>query len=86
MRPIRTEETNSVFKLPGGDESSDLPVERAVSEHDIPIIVSTWEPTPEERDAVAGGANVELVIWGTGQPPVFVGVTHLQEVADAVAE
>jgi hypothetical protein len=79
VRPVVTQQSNAVFKLPGGDVDSDLPVVRATSQHNIPIIISTWVPDTEERAAIAAGANVELIVWGVSQPPVFVGMTPAQE-------
>ena len=35
---------------------------------------SAWLPTPEELAALNAGAPVYLFIWGTGHPPVYVGV------------
>lgn len=80
MRPRRTPDSNKVFSLEGGTEDNDLWVEvRAdVSRgptRGVPIICSTWELTPEEREAVAGGANIELRIWGM-QPPVQLVTTE----------
>lgn len=70
MKPRRTHESNKVFVLPGGNEDNDLWVTLAADEDENTVICSTWEPTNEERAAIADGANIELVIWGSGQPPV----------------
>jgi hypothetical protein len=29
-----------------------------------------WVPSDEERQAIADGANVELIVYGAGHPPV----------------
>jgi hypothetical protein len=65
-----------VFKLPGGTEDNDLWVERLEAEGTGETILgSTWVPTDEERKAIADGANIELLVWGTAQPPVSVRTT-----------
>ncbi len=35
---------------------------------------SWWQPTPEERAAIANGARVVLSVIGTCHPPVAIGV------------
>jgi hypothetical protein len=39
-----------------------------------PIMVSEWQPTAEERAAIAAGAPVRLKILGQMHPPVLVEV------------
>jgi hypothetical protein len=36
----------------------------------LPVMKSVWVPTPEERAALAAGANIALVIVGVAHPPV----------------
>lgn len=88
MRSRRTPSSNFVYRLGGGTEDNDLHVQRApaaeVGEHPdspvagLPAIVSVWEPSPEERAALACGANIELRVIGELQPPVSVNVTREQ--------
>jgi hypothetical protein len=73
MRPRRTHFSNTVFRLEGGNEDNDLWVERSNSEEG-PTIRSVWEPTDDERRRIAEGENIYLVVWGTGTPPVALGV------------
>jgi hypothetical protein len=72
MKPIRTPHTTAVFKLPGGTEENDMPVEQGTDggDEDVPVLRSTWALTDEERRWIADGGMVELVIFGTGHPPV----------------
>lgn len=74
MKPRRTPHSNQVFRLEGGTEDNDLWVEQTTSEQG-PCIRSVWELTEDERDKVINGGNVYLVVWGTGTPPVAMGVT-----------
>jgi hypothetical protein len=34
-----------------------------------------WEPTPEEREAIANGENIRLIIWGKTILPVAIDTT-----------
>jgi hypothetical protein len=71
MKPRRTHTSNQVYRLVGGNEDSDLWVTiYPPDDQSSKQIGSTWEPTPDERRAIADGANIELVIWGNAQPPV----------------
>lgn len=74
MRSRRTWFSNCVFRLPGGTEDNDLFVNQGHDGDGVPIIRSVWVPTEEERLALAAGAAVELVLWGTVQPPVAMNV------------
>lgn len=77
MRARRTVLSDFVFRLPGGTEDNDLWVQRRVDTDERPVMSSTWEPTEEERQAIAAGANIELLIWGGGHPPVSVTTTDV---------
>lgn len=75
MKPRRTPNSNSVFHLQGGTEDNDLWVERTEDSEGEPVLRSVWKLTDEERARVAAGENIYLVVWGTGTPPVNLGVT-----------
>lgn len=76
MKPRRTHTSNAVYKLDGGNEDNDLWVERTFcSETHATVLCSTWEPTDEERAAIAAGANIELAVYGGEQPPVSMQTT-----------
>lgn len=71
MRPRRTPSSNKVYRLVGGNEDNDLWVQAGPMEGtNEPVIASTWELSPEERQEIADGA-----VWGTAQPPVAVVTT-----------
>jgi hypothetical protein len=74
VKPKRTHYSNGVFDLVGGNEDNALWVQRDIDHTGHPIIRSCWVPTDEERATIAAGANVELITWGTGTPPVAMGV------------
>jgi hypothetical protein len=77
VRPRRTHLTDTVFRLPGGTEDNDLWVQRMI-EDALPVLRSVWQPTDEERAAIANGANIELRVWGQGTPPLAVSTTDEQ--------
>lgn len=37
-----------------------------------PCMITAWEPTPAEREAIANGGLVYLTILGTSHPPVML--------------
>lgn len=75
MKQVKTKQTKKCFTLPGGTEKNDLWVEVKADEDKNPVLCSVWEPTQEERAAILDGANVELMVWGSGTPPVAIGIT-----------
>jgi hypothetical protein len=77
MRARRTHLTTRTLALPGGNEDNDLWVYDLPDGNGRHVIASVWEPDDDERDAIARGENVRLLIWairGT-QPPVAIDVT-----------
>jgi hypothetical protein len=76
MKPRRTHDSNSVYRLVGGTEDNDLwtTVTFDSERPEVPVVLSVWEPTDEERARIAAGENIQLAVWG-GQPPVAVQVT-----------
>jgi hypothetical protein len=39
-----------------------------------PVMISAWEPTPKELEALVAGAPVYLQVVGSAHPPVMVWV------------
>jgi len=77
VKPIKTARSNHNFGPPAGHEGSigDLPCQR-LTEENIPWIRSVWQPSEDERRAIADGANIELdVAWIGGFPPVSLNVS-----------
>jgi hypothetical protein len=67
-----------VFRLPGGTEDNDLWVQRLTDADNFPVLRSVWEPSDEERKAIAEGGSVELLVWAGQYPPVAVSTTDEQ--------
>lgn len=76
MKPIRTPHTNAIYKLKGGTDENDLPVEQSLDESGNPCLVSTWQLDDEERAAIAQGGTISLCVWGDGTPPVSLAVNE----------
>jgi hypothetical protein len=77
MKPVRTADSNMVYRGPS-PEVQDLHCERIR----LGEISSVWWLTPAERDAIAGGANIELRIMTEPIPPTWIGVTARQGVGE----
>jgi hypothetical protein len=86
MKPRRTWFTNKVAYIPGDNEDSHLHYRLTEVQEGqykgYPILTTVWEPTPEERAAIAAGQNIELQCWAVrnkdgspSQPPMSLGVT-----------
>lgn len=73
MKPVRTSKTTATYRLVGGTEENDLPVE--IGEEDgKPVLVSTWYLSEEERRRISIGKRVVLTVWGIHTPPVALSV------------
>ena len=69
MKPIRFDEANVLYAA--SDDWDELPAMQMDAPQNV---VSVWEPTHEERIAIAEGGNVEIAVMGTSQPPISVNV------------
>lgn len=81
MRPVRSAFTNAIFKLEGGTDENDLPIEKTHDADENEILVSTWEVTPQEAQQIVKGKRIELVIWGTEHPAVALKVEEDEDEA-----
>lgn len=50
----------------------DIVINDAVNGPDTPAMETAWFPTPDELEAIAGGAPVILRVLGTQHPPVML--------------
>lgn len=75
MKPIQTFHTDKRYVVKGDTTgASTLYVEERIDDNnDSKVFSSVWEPSEEERRAIADGANIELHCWGA-QIPVAIGV------------
>ena len=77
MTPVRIEgftrilgEQQGFIPLPVLDVVKDDPVLGA----NAPVMITGWQPTPEEIDRMAAGALIFLMVNGTAHPPVMIAV------------
>ncbi len=66
-----------MLELEGGNEDNDLWVTVSKADDQSPVICSTWELTAEEREKIAAGENVELIVFGVAHPPVQMRITNV---------
>lgn len=51
-----------------------LPILDTTDAHGNPVMVSAWQPTPDELRALNAGAPVYLWVYSVGHPPVMLTV------------
>ena len=82
MKPVRTAGSNFVYVGPTPDVG-DAWVRRAPAERAVYLV---WKPSDEEREAIAGGALIELGIFNMEPiPPVSLNVSEERELSAAGA-
>jgi hypothetical protein len=86
VNPIRTPISTSVELGVPGTDVAPLPSWREFdARRGATVVASIWEPTPEERAAIAAGANLMLAIWQDPIPPVSLSVVQGEEFERLVA-
>jgi len=73
MLPIDFKEANFTFTKPAGwtdEQCSDLRVWRGAYSDGTPGIISKWQPSKEDIEAINRGEGIYLSITGTGMPPI----------------
>lgn len=70
MKPIRTATMPITYLGPASD-IGDLPCERMQPGQ----IRTVWEPSDIERELIAGGASIEVVLFTEPIPPIAVGIS-----------
>lgn len=72
MKPVRTVDTNMLYKRPADQpQHGDLPCVREGEG----LITSTWWLTDDEREAIANGANIRMTQYGEPIHPVELALT-----------
>lgn len=77
MRSTQHTSNNDLLRAPPGatvDECRPLAITRIVYQDGIPAVQSFWQPTSEERAAIAAGALVRFECLGHTHPPMTLGV------------
>lgn len=73
MIPIRTASSNFVYRGPS------LDIGDAWVRRERGVVYLVWQPSDDERSAIAAGANVELGVYMEPIPPVSLGITTERE-------
>lgn len=78
MNKTQHPSNNRVLGAPAGWDQQTLPCDALavtdVTIEGIPAVMSFWRPTPEEIEALKGGALVALSVVGSSMPPVSLAV------------
>ena len=77
MRPTQHPSNNAILRAPEGvnvEQCRPLAITRAQYPDGMDVVMSYWEPTAEERKAIAEGALIAFQCWGRTHPPVYIGV------------
>lgn len=80
MEPVRTAASNVVMRGPTPD------VGDAWTEVQGQETRLVWELSDEDRRAIAGGSNLELVVWQVPMPPVSLAVTDQVRISGRALE
>ena len=70
---------NTVLEAPNGQEETCSPL-AIIYDFSRKCFVSRWEPTDEERQQIANGGSVYLMVQGFKHPPVIVCTELLDEI------
>lgn len=73
MLPVNFTESNFTFTKPptmSEEECGDLRVFKGQYADGTPCIISKWQPSKEDIEAISRGEAIYLSICGTGMPPV----------------
>ena len=54
-----------------------LPVRDDTLEDGTPVMVTAWEPTPDELESIAAGGAIYVRILGRQHPPISVEVEKI---------
>lgn len=74
MEPTIIKGANRAFHAPEGmDDCATLHVLQE-THGGVPFLSSEWVPSADEREAIARGANIILIVVGGGHPPVGLTV------------
>jgi hypothetical protein len=74
--PEPMEISGTVFHIDDNGPAGGRLTLREDEEHYM-VLSSTWVPTDEERERIANGENIELLVWGSGHPPVAMEITDV---------
>lgn len=75
MNPVDFAQSNRVYTHPKDmteKDCQDLHVCQTEDSNGLPLLISVWQPTPQEVGEILLGKPVYLGVIGSQHPPVFV--------------
>jgi hypothetical protein len=81
MRPTQHPSNTTILLPPPGathEECVPLPITRAQYSNGQDVVLSYWQPSQAEREAIAAGALIQFHAWGVTHPPVYIGVEGVE--------
>ena len=81
MRPTQHPSNNDVLGAPPGatiEECRPLAITRVQYESGLRGVLSYWQPSEQERAAIAAGAPVCVAVMGMTHPPLAIGVDGVE--------
>lgn len=79
MRHTQHPTNNDVLRAPPGVPHEECQPLRIGYTDGTLGVRSYWQPSKQEREALAAGALVCFECWGTTHPPVAIGVDGVEE-------
>lgn len=79
MQPAEIDGHTHVFLPAAGTEDRVEPlkvIKAFMPDLNSYVLISEWEPTPQERQAIANGANIHLHVMGEVMPPAALTVSE----------
>ena len=77
MRVVQHPTNNDVLRAPSGqtiEECRPAPITRTLYDDGTPSVATYWQPTDEERRAIAAGALIRVEVIGRTMPPMLATV------------
>lgn len=65
-------------RLNGNQGVKGLAIRDMTARNGVPVMVSAWEPTPAEIEAIKRGEAVYLWVMGSSHPPVTLTVGQVE--------
>lgn len=75
MRPIVFPQSNGVLEGWTKPTVADLPVFRGSDADNLPVVISCWQPSPDELTELLKGNPIWLLSIGKTHPPVMLSCT-----------
>jgi hypothetical protein len=75
MKTINFSEANTILKGPEGSDILDIPVHAGEQENGCPYVIEMWQPSEEDKIAIAQGQPIALCLLTRSVPPISMWTT-----------